>query len=81
MPAAERAFGRLPEKAAFAVIEFVSSSLAENPEQVGKALEFELDGFHSARRGSFRILYRIDKKRRIVHIEAVGHRSDVYRRR
>jgi len=30
--------------------------------------------------GSYRILYVIDDEKRIVHITAVGHRSDVYRR-
>jgi mRNA-degrading endonuclease RelE of RelBE toxin-antitoxin system len=79
--AAKRALDRLPEKIANAVIEFALSLLADNPERVGKPLRFELGGFHSANRGDFRILYRIDRRRRVVRIEAVGHRSDVYRRR
>jgi mRNA-degrading endonuclease RelE of RelBE toxin-antitoxin system len=78
---ARRALARLPEKVAAAVVEFIYGPLAENPQRVGKALRFELDGLHSARRGDHRIIYRIlDDEGRIV-IEAVDHRSSAYRRR
>jgi mRNA-degrading endonuclease RelE of RelBE toxin-antitoxin system len=36
------------------------------------------DGF-SARRGTYRIIYRTDDKSRIVTIVDVDHRRDVYR--
>ena len=77
-PTAQRALQRLPEKVAAAVIEFVYGPLAQNPHRVGKPLRFELEGLHSARRGDFRLLYRITDK---VTIVAVEHRSDAYRRR
>lgn len=76
-PGAERALQRLPEKTATAVIEFVYGPLAGNPRRVGKPLRFELEGIHSARRGDYRVLYRVDE---VVTILAVEHRSDVYRR-
>ncbi len=75
-PAAKRALQRLPEKVAAAAVEFIYGSLAGNPQRVGKALRFDLEGLHSARRGDYRIIYRIDDR---VTIVAIEHRADVYR--
>ncbi|MGC5627781.1 type II toxin-antitoxin system RelE family toxin [Georgenia sp. Z1344] len=75
-PSARRALQRLPEKVATAAIEFIYGPLAVNPQRVGKALRFTLEGLHSARRGDYRIIYRIDDR---VTITAIEHRSDVYR--
>ncbi len=72
---------KLPEKVASAVIEFCYGPLAENPHRVGKALRLELDGLHSARRGDFRVIYRIGEGETLVTIIAIEHRADVYRRR
>lgn len=72
----KRALQRLPEKVATAAIEFIYGPLANNPQRVGKALRFDLEGLHSARRGDYRIIYRIDE---CVTILAIEHRSDVYR--
>lgn len=80
-PTAQRDLARLPEKVATAVVEFAYGSLAEAPLVVGGELHFELEGHRSARRGDFRIIYRVDPTARRVHIVAVGHRGDVYRRR
>jgi mRNA-degrading endonuclease RelE of RelBE toxin-antitoxin system len=35
-------------------------------------------GCHGARRGTYRIVYRIDEDARIVHVLDVDHRSDIY---
>lgn len=75
-PTARRALTRLPEKAATAAVEFIYGPLAENPHRVGKPLRFELEGLHSARRGDFRIIYRIAE---VVTVVAIEHRADVYR--
>ena len=75
-PTARRALQRLPEKVAAAAVEFIYGPLADNPQRVGKALRFELEGLHSARRGDYRIIYRIDEH---VTIVAIEHRADVYR--
>lgn len=77
---AKRALGRLPEKVATAVVEFAYGALAETPFRVGRPLRFELEGLHSARRGDFRVVYRIDEPGRRIHVEAIGHRGDVHRR-
>lgn len=80
-PTAQHDLRRLPEKIATAVAEFVYGALAANPHRVGRPLHLELAGRHSARRGSYRVIYQIDDEQRRVRIEAVDHRSDVYRRR
>lgn len=36
-----------------------------------------LDDQHSARRGTYRVLYRIDDEMRAVTVLAIGHRSDI----
>lgn len=80
-PTAKRGLLRLPEKVAAAVVEFVYGPLSENPRRVGKALRLELDGLHSARRGDYRVVYRIEPDDSRVTILAIEHRSDVYRQR
>jgi len=79
-PSAKRDLAGLPEKVAVAVVEFIYGGLAANPPRVGRALHLELSGLHSARRGDFRVIYRIDEARRRVTITAIDHRADVYRR-
>ena len=78
---ARRALARLPEKVATATVEFLYGSLAANPHRTGKPLKLELAGLHSARRGDYRTIYRIDDHRRRVDVVAIEHRSDVYRPR
>jgi mRNA-degrading endonuclease RelE of RelBE toxin-antitoxin system len=76
-----RALARLPEKVATAVVEFLYGSLAASPRRGGKPLKLGLDGLHSARRGDYRVIYRIDDQHRRVDVLAIEHRSDIYRPR
>ena len=76
-----RALARLPEKVASAVVEFLYGSLAEGPHRAGKQLKLGLEGLHSARRGDYRVIYRIDDDQRLVTVLAIEHRSDIYRPR
>jgi mRNA interferase RelE/StbE len=80
MGPARRQLGRLPTAVAGAVIETLSV-IEANPRRLGKPLHFELEGCFSARRGPYRIIYRIDEEARKVSVLAVAHRSDVYRPR
>lgn len=80
VPSAQRHLARLPEKIATAVVEFVYGSLAHNPRRVGRELRLDLAGHHAARRGDYRVIYRIDDAGRRVHVVAVEHRADAYRR-
>jgi mRNA-degrading endonuclease RelE of RelBE toxin-antitoxin system len=77
---AKRALRRLPEKVATAAVEFIYGPLASNPSRVGRPLRFDLEGMHSVHRGDYRVVYRIDDRRRRVEVLAIGHRADVYRR-
>ncbi len=69
----------LPESVAFAADEFIVGPLVENPQRVGKRLRPPLDDRHSARRGTYRVIHRIDEDRQRVAVVAVAPRSDVYR--
>ena len=80
-PAARAIADELPETIATAVIDFVTGPLIENPHRVGRALRHELAGIHSARRGTYRVLYRIDDGAREVTVLRIEHRRDVYRTR
>ena len=66
---------------AAAVVEFSYGSLAASPHRVGQPLKLRLEGLHSARRGDYRVIYRIDDERRLVTVIAIEHRSDIYRPR
>jgi mRNA interferase RelE/StbE len=80
-PAARRALAqRLPESVATAVLEFCDAALAANPYRVGKPLFGPLAGCHGARRGTYRIVYRIDDDKRVVHVLDVEYRSEIYHR-
>lgn len=79
--ASRRALTKLPEKVATAVVEFLYGSLAASPYRVGKPLKLGLEGLHSARRGDYRVIYRIDDQQNQVTVVAIEHRSDVYRPR
>lgn len=54
------------------------AEIKENP-LVGKPLAEELIGRFSYRVGPYRIIYRVNKKERIVQIVTAGHRSTVYK--
>ena len=78
---ARRALRRLPEKVAVSVVEVIYGPLAGDPSRrVGRPFRFELQGRHSAHRGDYRVVYRIDHPRHSVYVPAIGHRSDIYRR-
>ena len=60
-----------------AALALIAGDLAEHPYRVGKALQAPLDGLHSARRGDYRILYRVDGT--LITILDAKHRRDAYR--
>jgi mRNA interferase RelE/StbE len=69
----------LPETVAFAACEFILGRLLSTPQRVGKRLRPPLDDRHSARRGTYRVIYRINEEERRVTVVGVIHRSDAYR--
>ena len=80
-PSAERTIARLPEFAAAAIVEFITGPLLQNPHRVGKPLLLERSSYHSARRGAYRVAYRIDATNELVVVVRIDHRADVYRTR
>jgi mRNA interferase RelE/StbE len=78
---AERQLGRLPERIAAAVVEFMLGPLCENPRRVGHPLQRELAGLWSARRGAYRVVYELSDAERTVTVLRIDHRADVYRPR
>ena len=71
----------LPEKVAAAAFEFIMGALRENPHRVGKQLREPLAPLYSARRGEYRIIYRIVDDRLLIAVVSVTHRRDAYYRR
>lgn len=80
-PAARAIQESLPEAVAFAAIDFITGPLLSDPKRVGVPLRGQLEGIWSARRGTYRILYRVNDESREVVILRVGHRRDIYRSR
>lgn len=69
----------LPLDIAVAAMETIDGPLAANPHRAGKPLDEPFDGYHSARRGTYRIIYRSTEDRRTVEIHSIRHRRDAYR--
>ncbi len=69
----------LPLDVAIAATETIQHAIAVNPSRVGKPLDEPFDGYYSARRGTYRILHRIDEAKRVVEIHSIRHRRDAYR--
>ena len=78
---AARALERFPEKVATAVVEFITGILPTNPRRLSKPLRNELEGWHTARRGDYRVTFRIDDEQRTLIIGRIEHRSTVYKSR
>jgi mRNA-degrading endonuclease RelE of RelBE toxin-antitoxin system len=77
---AQRDLQRIPPRIVPAIVEFAFGDLAAAPQRVGKPLERELSGLFSARRGPYRVLYRIDEDAKLVTLMRIAHRADAYRR-
>jgi mRNA-degrading endonuclease RelE of RelBE toxin-antitoxin system len=80
-PAAERTLARLPDRVASAVVEFMLGPLLDEPKRGGRPLQRELAGYWSARRGAYRVIYRIDDEQSTLRVVGMEHRADVYRPR
>lgn len=71
----------LPEAVAAAALEFITGPLLDNPHRVGKPLSPPLGERYSARRGTYRVIYRLDEDAQVVTVVLVTHRRDAYRSR
>lgn len=72
---------QLPEAVAAAAFEFIVGPLLDNPLRVGKRLRPPLGNRFSARRGTYRIICRVDDQAHRVTVVGVFARPDAYRSR
>ena len=70
----------VPLNAAWAILEFISGPLSQDPWRVSKPLHDELEGFRGARRGEYRVVVHIDEEERVVRVVRVDHRADIDRK-
>ena len=77
-PAAKALTEVLPEKVAAAAYELITGPLLDNRRRVGRPLDPPMAPAWSARRGTYRILYRIDDTSHTVSVTAIRHRADAY---
>lgn len=78
-PGARRALTTtLPAPAAFAAWEFINGPLAQKPRRVGAPLRASFEGLWRARRGEYRVRYRIDDGKGQVVVLDIDHRRDAY---
>ena len=68
----------LPEAVAAAAYEFITGPLLVDPYRIGKRLLQPMDDSFSTRRGTYRVIYRIDDKAHVVTVVDVAHRRDAY---
>ncbi len=57
----------------------IDGIITANPHRGGKPLDEPFDGYYSARRGTYRIIYRINEDKHTVEIYSIRHRRDAYR--
>jgi mRNA interferase RelE/StbE len=68
----------LPEAVATAAYAFITGPLLDDPQRVGKQLRPPLDDRHSARRGTYLVIHRIDDRSGTVTLVDVAHRRVAY---
>jgi mRNA interferase RelE/StbE len=68
----------LAPSVAFAAWVFISGPLRDNPRRVGKPLLAPFQGDWSARRGHYRVRYRIDDGKGVITVIDIADRTDVY---
>jgi mRNA interferase RelE/StbE len=79
-PRAARALAiDLPEAAVAACLNFLRDVLAVNPYRVGRQLRPPLRPAYSARRGDYRVIYRVSAEPPLVEVLRIEHRRHAYR--
>ena len=75
---AEEDLEQLPSEIALKIHDRVESHLTQLPKQLGKALVGQYKGLYRYRYGDYRILYEIDADSRLIIINRIGHRKEIY---
>ena len=76
--AAEDNLDELPSELALKIHDRIESHLVQAPKQLGKALVGQYKGLYRYRYGDYRILYEIDVDNRLIIINRIGHRKEIY---
>lgn len=63
---------------ALKLAEKINNYLAQAPQELGKALVGKYNGLYRYRYGDYRVIYEIDKTNKILIVNRIGHRSNVY---
>lgn len=79
-PSASRALERLPHKVAAAIAEFVTATLPTDPYRLSKPLRFQFEGWRVARRGEYRVTFRLLPDDGVLFVGRIEHRAHAYRR-
>jgi mRNA-degrading endonuclease RelE of RelBE toxin-antitoxin system len=74
-----RTISVVPPRVAEPLIAFIFGGLVSDPKRRGKPLQREMAGRWAARRGDYRIVYRLDDESKTMHVLKIGYRSDIYR--
>jgi mRNA interferase RelE/StbE len=74
-----RSLQAVPPRIAEPLVAFIFGGLAADPRRRGKPLQRELEGLWAARRGDFRVVYRLDEASKTMLVLKIAHRSNVYR--
>ena len=68
----------LPKKMRELIKRAIETRLCIDPAGLGKPLRYSFIGHRRLRVGDYRIVYRIDAKKREVTVVLIKHRKDVY---
>jgi len=77
-PQAKKEFKKLLTRYKQAISEAILE-IKTDPFTSGKILTRELTGKYSYKIGVYRIIYKINKKDKIVYVLTTGHRSNIYK--
>lgn len=77
--AALRSLQTVPPRVSEPLVAFIFGSLAADPRTRGKPLQRELQGRWSARRGDYRVVYRLDEETKTIYVLKIAHRAQAYR--
>lgn len=78
--AARRQLRKLPRDVSDRIlIGLQQISALDNPRQRGKAMVGERTGYWRYRIGDYRVIARIENRRLVIVVIAIGHRREVYR--
>jgi mRNA interferase RelE/StbE len=68
----------LPKTMRESIRRAIETRIAADPVGLGKPLRYSFIGHRRIRVGDYRIVYRVDAKKRLVTVVLIKHRKDVY---